>query len=165
MKIWTPAEDEHLLVMRNAPLPRIAHKFACTVEEVVQRRKELSRAGHDKLAGTSPDMDSAPKTAASNGEQPAQPSNRLPKGVTPEKIQAALYPIQRDFIEASAHYKALGAKLQELSDVIASALAEVELAEAILQANKAPRTSGETVEEKLARKLCEGYIVIPKPAP
>ncbi len=168
MKIWTPAEDDHLLAMDHMPAGRVARRFNCTVDEVRQRVEQLRRSGpgHDQLAGTASEQTPAAqaKTAASNGKEPDPVQQRLPKGVTQEMIQDALSPLQRDFIEASAHYKALGMKLQDLSHTVGASLAEVELAELIAQVLKTPRAIGEQVHEKIARKLLERHIVLPKPA-
>ncbi len=122
MKIWSSAEDQHLLAVAHMPAGRVARRFNCTVDEVRQRVEELRRGTTDAV----------------------QVEGQLPKGVTAQMIQAALSPVQRDLIEASAHYKALGEKLQELSNTIGAVLAEVELADLIARAMKEPRTAGET---------------------
>ena len=142
MKIWTPAEDEHLHAMRNMGAPRVAARLNCTVAEVFERREHL-------------------KKVYAQEDEP-QTEKKLPKGVTAQQIQNALSPVQVHFIEASAHYKSLGGKMQDISELLSAALADVELTDLINRALKQPRIRDESVAEKLARVLLEDCIVIPK---
>lgn len=151
IKIWHPAEDDHLLAIKHLPLHRIAKRFTCSQEDVSKRLAEL--------AAMVPGMpDEIPPTEPCD----ARGDPVLPKGVTPKKIMANLSVLQRQLIETAAHHKATGANLQAFTLWASEAMADVELAHLIDLALKAPRQSGERIGEKIARKLLEQCVVLPK---
>lgn len=147
MKTWTTAEREYLLTVTRQgwTMERMARRFACTEHDIL---RELAV---QKTNLTPPEAIAKLKS----------PDGRTII-VSKEDLMEALTPMQKKVIELGGIYKSMGDHIHEFNDYIAAALSEVELAELIAFLLKKPRSNDESVHEKLARLLCQQFIIIPK---
>jgi len=142
-KVWQRAEDELLLTMvrRQLPMPRIAARFGCTVEQIGMRLEELN------------------KVVKAMSAQDALP--QLPSKEQVAEMRKTMDPVQRAFMDMCTSYNTMGELLELFSTFVATRLAPEELEAIVKECFEADRLPDETIYQKISRLLSTRCILIP----